>query len=174
MKNSRLSFLRRPLFWIGLVIVLALFAGGAYFYFNQPNARAQQTAIVARGDGFERETEFLYFVPANTIAFQDGLPLTIEQEASAPNQTAASSIGAEVKRAGNFALAAEIRDPNDKVVRTSFTPITLEAGQQRIPFSLRVPDPAASYNLQLTLYDSAWAALPSVSLQANVKFTQQK
>ncbi len=130
--------------------------------------------VTARGDGFERETEFLYFVPANTIAFLDGLQLTIEQEASAPNQTAASSIGVEMKRAGNFALAAEIRDANDKVVGTSFTPITLEAGQQRIPFSLRVPDPAASYNLQLTLYDAAWAALPSASLQANVKFTQQK
>lgn len=50
MKNSRFSFLRRPPFWIGFVIVLALCAGSAYFYFNQPNARAQQTAIVTRGD----------------------------------------------------------------------------------------------------------------------------
>lgn len=49
MKNSRLSLFRRPIFWIALII-LALVAGGAYFYFNQPNARAQQTAVVARGD----------------------------------------------------------------------------------------------------------------------------
>ncbi len=50
MKNSRLSLLRRPLFWIGLIALVALVAGGAYFYFNQPNARAQQTITVTRGD----------------------------------------------------------------------------------------------------------------------------
>ncbi|TAH48496.1 MAG: efflux RND transporter periplasmic adaptor subunit [Chloroflexota bacterium] len=41
---------RRPLLWIGLIVLVALVAIGAYFYFNQPNARAQQTAVVSRGD----------------------------------------------------------------------------------------------------------------------------
>jgi RND family efflux transporter MFP subunit len=50
MKTSRFSFLRRPLFWIALVVIGAMIAGGAYFYFNQPNARAQTTVTVARGD----------------------------------------------------------------------------------------------------------------------------
>src|SRR5437764_13732958 len=50
MKKSRFSFLRRPLFWIALVVLIALSAGGAYFYFNQPSARAQTTFRVTRGD----------------------------------------------------------------------------------------------------------------------------
>lgn len=48
-KNSHFSLLRRPLFWIALVVIGAIVAGGAYF-FNQTNARAQTTAIVTRGD----------------------------------------------------------------------------------------------------------------------------
>ncbi|OQY82813.1 MAG: hypothetical protein B6D41_17825, partial [Chloroflexi bacterium UTCFX4] len=41
---------RRPLLWIGLIVLVALVAVSAYFYFNQPNARAQQTITVTRGD----------------------------------------------------------------------------------------------------------------------------
>lgn len=130
--------------------------------------------VTARGDSFERETEFLYYVRANTIGFQPGLPLTIEQDAAVPNQNVPSSIGVDVKRAGNFALAAEIRDANDNIIARSFTPIALDAGAQRIPYSLRVPDPNASYSLQLWLYDANWAALPVTNLQANVKFQQPK
>lgn len=44
------SLFRRPLFWIALVIIGALSAGGAYFYFNQQQTRAQTTASVTRGD----------------------------------------------------------------------------------------------------------------------------
>src|SRR5262245_60062235 len=49
MKNTPL--LRRPLFWIGLVAILALVAVGVYAYLNQPAARAtSSTATVTRGD----------------------------------------------------------------------------------------------------------------------------
>lgn len=50
MKNSRLSFLRRPLFWIIFIVLVALAAGSAYFYFNPQNTRAQTTVLVSRGD----------------------------------------------------------------------------------------------------------------------------
>ncbi|MBI4674846.1 MAG: efflux RND transporter periplasmic adaptor subunit [Chloroflexi bacterium] len=50
MKKSRLSFLRRPLFWLALIVFGALAAGGAYFYFNQQQTRAQTTVVVSRGD----------------------------------------------------------------------------------------------------------------------------
>lgn len=49
MINMRSSFLRRPLFWIALV-VLALIAGGAYFFFSQSSTRAAATVTVTRGD----------------------------------------------------------------------------------------------------------------------------
>jgi HlyD family secretion protein len=49
MKKSRFGFLRRPLFWIALGIVVVL-GGGVYFYFNQPAARAQISVTVTRGD----------------------------------------------------------------------------------------------------------------------------
>ncbi len=48
MKNI-LSFLRRPIFWIALIVIASLVIG-AYFYFNQPTSRAQTTATVTRGD----------------------------------------------------------------------------------------------------------------------------
>ncbi len=130
--------------------------------------------VTVRGKDFERETEFLYAAPADTIAFQAGLPLTIEKNADAPNQIVPARIGVEVKRAGNFALAAEIRDANAAVVARSFTPVALEQGSQYIPFSLRVPDPRAQYALRLTLYDTNWAALPGASLETNVKFQHTK
>ncbi len=44
------NFFRRPLFWIALGVIVAIVAGGAYFYFNQTNARAQTTITVSRGD----------------------------------------------------------------------------------------------------------------------------
>jgi RND family efflux transporter MFP subunit len=50
MKKSRSSFLSRPWFWVALLLVVALIAGGAYFYFNQPSGRAQTTVPVTRGD----------------------------------------------------------------------------------------------------------------------------
>lgn len=50
MKPSRFSLFRRPLFWIALVVLLALVAGGAYYYFNQPTARTQTTVTITRGD----------------------------------------------------------------------------------------------------------------------------
>lgn len=50
MKNSRFSFFRRPLVWIALLAILAIVAGGAYFYFNPPQTRAQTTVTVSRGD----------------------------------------------------------------------------------------------------------------------------
>lgn len=49
MKTSR-SLFRRPLFWVVLVIALALVGGGAYYYFNQPTGHAPSTATVSRGD----------------------------------------------------------------------------------------------------------------------------
>ncbi len=49
MKNMRLSFFRRPVFWLALG-VLALLAGGAYFYFNPTVVRAPATVVVTRGD----------------------------------------------------------------------------------------------------------------------------
>jgi len=130
--------------------------------------------VTVQGADFERETEFLYAVPSDNITFQSGLPLTVERDANAPNQLVPSSIGVHVKRAGSYALAAQIRDANDKIVARSFTPVTLEAGERRIFFSLLVPDPDAWYTLDLTLYDANWAALPGSSIQANVKFKQSK
>lgn len=50
MKNFRFSFLRRPLFWLGLGVAVILVAGGLYFYFNQSAARAETTFTVTRGD----------------------------------------------------------------------------------------------------------------------------
>lgn len=50
MKNSRIGFLRRPLFWVGFVLGLILVASGVYLYFNQPAARAGTTVTVTRGD----------------------------------------------------------------------------------------------------------------------------
>lgn len=50
MKNFRFAFLRRPLFWIFVVVVLLVVAGGAYLYSNQTSTRAQTTAVVTRGD----------------------------------------------------------------------------------------------------------------------------
>lgn len=130
--------------------------------------------VSARGDGFERETEFLYNVPADTITFQPGLALKIGQDSTAPNQNVPLSIGVAAKKAGRFALAAQIRDENDRVVARSFTPVTLGAGEQRIPFSLLVPEPAAWYTLQLMLYDADWAAMPGPLVQAKAKFQQSK
>ena len=49
MKNFRFAFLRNRFVWLALV-VLALIAGGAYFYFNQTTTRPQATATVTRGD----------------------------------------------------------------------------------------------------------------------------
>lgn len=49
MKKSRIGFLNRPLFWVGLLVIV-LVAGGLYFYFNQPAARAETTVTVTRGD----------------------------------------------------------------------------------------------------------------------------
>lgn len=43
------NLFRRPLFWIALVVLLAI-VGGAYFYFNPQNARPQTTVPVTRGD----------------------------------------------------------------------------------------------------------------------------
>lgn len=128
--------------------------------------------ITAQGNDFEREAEFLYQVPPDTAAFQSGLSLKIENDATMPNQNILSSIGVEVKRAGSYALAAEIRNDQDAVAARSFTPITLNPGAQRIPFSLLVSDPNARYTLHLTLYDTNWAALPIASMQADVKFQQ--
>lgn len=48
MKTVRPLF-RRPLFWVALVIVLAL-SGGVYYYLNQPTTRASATTTVSRGD----------------------------------------------------------------------------------------------------------------------------
>jgi HlyD family secretion protein len=50
MKNSRLAFFRRPLFWLALILMVALVAGGVYVFFNSLNARAQTTVTVTRGD----------------------------------------------------------------------------------------------------------------------------
>lgn len=50
MKNSRFPFLSRPLFWVGLVIVVALITVGAYFYLNPSAAQAPSTLTVSRGD----------------------------------------------------------------------------------------------------------------------------
>lgn len=50
MKNLRPTLFRRPLFWVAVVIVLALSAGGMYSYLNQPGAQAETTYVVTRGD----------------------------------------------------------------------------------------------------------------------------
>ena len=49
-EKSRFTFFRRPLFWIALTVLVAIVAGGAYFYFALPQTRAQTTVVVARGD----------------------------------------------------------------------------------------------------------------------------
>lgn len=43
-------FYRRPLFWLALVVLGALVAGGAYFYLNSQPMRAQTIIVVSRGD----------------------------------------------------------------------------------------------------------------------------
>jgi HlyD family secretion protein len=50
MKNSRLAFFRRSLFWLALLLLVTLAAGGAYVFFNSLNSRAQTTVTVTRGD----------------------------------------------------------------------------------------------------------------------------
>jgi HlyD family secretion protein len=49
MKSPAPPIFRRPLFWIAFVI-LALLAGAAFFYFNQPASHTQTTATVTRGE----------------------------------------------------------------------------------------------------------------------------
>ena len=44
------NIFRRPLFWIALVVVGAIVAGGVYYYSNQQTTRAQTLVTVARGD----------------------------------------------------------------------------------------------------------------------------
>lgn len=50
MKTSRLSFLRRPRFWLALLVAAIVIAGSAYYYFNQQQSRAQTLVTVTRGD----------------------------------------------------------------------------------------------------------------------------
>ena len=50
MKNTTPSLIRKPGFWVALVVVVLLIGGGAYFLQNRPTAQAEQTATVTRGD----------------------------------------------------------------------------------------------------------------------------
>lgn len=44
------NLFRRPLFWVVFVVLVAIVAGGAYFYFNPQNSTTQSTATVSRGN----------------------------------------------------------------------------------------------------------------------------
>lgn len=44
------NLFRRPLFWVVLAVLVAMVAGGAYFYFNPQNSTTQSTASVSRGN----------------------------------------------------------------------------------------------------------------------------
>ncbi len=120
--------------------------------------------VTARGNDYARERETLIAVSPKTATF-DGAARAYRQDG-----TLTIDANANVARAGNYALAATLRDARGQLVTAITAPQTFRAGKQTATVAIPGRDIRARgldgpYTIELVLMDANWAAVQTDQTQ---------
>lgn len=133
-----------------------------------PHGGYYMLRIIAFGTSFARERQVLFAVSPGTAAFAApaGTAKAQARVEGSPGKYSALVVEApvNVKRAGEFALAATLRDARGQLVTALTAPQALQAGAQRATISIPGRDLRARgldgpYTIDLVLMDASWAAI---------------
>ena len=126
--------------------------------------------VTARGNNFERETEFLYQVPSRDAKIEPNARVMMQEN------SVTFEVTVNARQGGAYALSGSLTDAqnaNAKPARTSVVPIKLRAGINTIAltFDTRTLAPG-TYRLDTILLDADWAARYADGLQNVATFTR--